>query len=246
MKRTGKMVVLSVATALMAASAVASAASDAREAPIKGSFAGWSAIDASGALQTFKADGSAHTALAQALVEQLRSIRFVPARVAAGPASTRTYLTGEYVLEPAGEDLVLRVTSVRTGPKVSRLVVPKPPRSVAELEKPSWGRVGMVVGADGRPAQVTVEDTLGAGDLARTLRDAALQWRFEPEIVDGQPYPTQVRQDFTFGYEKAPGVAPKPCPLDAAAHARAAGQTTCFAVIEMLLTKVLGGTVRVP
>jgi TonB family protein len=106
----------------------------------------------------------------------------------------------------------------------------------------------MTVGADGKPREITVEEAHGPGELARQLRDAVKQWRFEPESIAGSAYPTRLRQDFNFSVQEAAVPPIAKCPEDVSDHVRLPGQSSCLPIFEVSIemdNKTLGREMRV-
>lgn len=70
------------------------------------------------------------------------------------------------------------------------------------------GRVVLVfdVAADGRVAGAKVERSSGDARLDAAALSAARKWKFQPEIEDGKPVPSQVRVPVDFEMEQDAGV----------------------------------------
>ena len=144
----------SVAATLLLATA-ASAGPQPSEA-LRGTFVGWSDVDATGRVVNFAPDGHAVASVTQALREELAKQVFTPARDSNGAASpVRTYLSGRYVLEPDSEGWVLRIDEVRAGPKVVSVVTPRAHSRMFTMGETVWMRVAMTVQPDGLPADDT-------------------------------------------------------------------------------------------
>ena len=208
---------------------------------LKGHFAGWSDIDASGRLTAFTPDGPAVPAVAQALRAQLEQQVFAPGRDASGtPRVTRTFLSGGYVLEPVGDGWLLRITELAAGPKLTASIVPRPPHRTFSVGESVWMRVAMTVQADGKPTNIVIEELQGPQAFQREARDAFAKWRFEPESVGGRPIATTLRQEYSISLaEKAPSAGPA-CPMDTSGRVLAPGQTSCQPRIDITLQKRSG------
>jgi hypothetical protein len=213
-------------------------AADGETDGVSGSLAGWAEIDARGRLQNFNADGAANSALLVATIDQLKRLEFVPAQGATGPVQARAYLTGSYKLQPDGEDLVLTLHGVRTGPKVTRHVMPKPPlRMMIDLLPTLSSRVAFTIQADGRPTDIVIEVAPRSGEFVRELRDAIGKWRFEPMSAGTGTQSTRYRQDIVYYTE---GVSPPEmpaCPSDTSGNAKVMGQSSCLSAFEIMWSK---------
>jgi protein TonB len=55
----------------------------------------------------------------------------------------------------------------------------------------------MVVGADGRAAQIRIQRSLGMG-LDEKAIEAVRQWKFEPAKLNGQAVPVQINVEVNF------------------------------------------------
>lgn len=227
---------------LLAATLVLGAAPAKAETPspgnLTGHFAGWSEVDASGRLTAFTPDGQAVPAVAQALRGELDRQVFTPARNASGaPHPVRTFLSGRYALEPVDDGWLLRISELRAGPKPTTQVMPRPPQRTFTMGESVWMRVAMTVTADGKPANIVIEELRGPQAFLREARDALQKWRFEPESVGGQPIATMIRQEYSISLgEKTPPSGP-PCPKDTSGRVLAPGQTSCLPMIETTLRK---------
>lgn len=233
---------------LLAAVSSAALAGDHGTDVMSGTLAGWAEIDAKGRLQDFLADGSANPVLLQATVDQLKQLEFVPAQGENGPVQARVYLTGSYELRPDGEDLVLTLRGVRTGPKVTRRVMPKPPlRLVTDLMPAISGRVAFTVQADGRPSDIMLEVPPASGEFRRELRSAIAKWRFEPSAAGATARSARYRQDFVYHVEGGSPPEMPACPPDTSDNAKVAGQSSCLFdfEVEWIKSKMLGKEVRV-
>lgn len=214
--------------------------------PLAGKFAGWADVDATGKLTSFVPEGNANVALVAALREELQKLEFVPARRDSAAVSIRTFVTGGYTLEPAGDGYVLRVKGAEAGPKQVGLDLPKPPRRLMTMNEPGWARVGFVVGRDGKPHDVVVEADNGPGEIRRNVRESVLRWRFEPETTIGAAIETPLQVDFSFAKKGATVVVPD-CPSDAGGRVLAPGQRACKRIdFELVGPAIPGRTISVP
>jgi len=229
-----------VSAALLSLSLAAAA-----DEPLKGRFAGWVDIDAAGKLTSFAPDGAANPALATALREQLERLAFTPARRDGAAVAARTYVTGGYTLESQGDEYVMRMTSAGVGPRQVTLDLPKPPLRLATMNEPGWVRIGFIVGKDGKPRDVLVEDGDGPREMRRNARESVMRWRFEPETVAGVPIETRVRMDFIFSRQGSTPAVPD-CPDEATGRVRAPGQPACTRFDTELRASRAGRTISVP
>ncbi len=78
--------------------------------------------------------------------------------------------------------------------------VPAYPRSALRRGIEGDVVLNIVVGTDGRPMDVQIVERAGTVDSAfdRAATEAALQWRFEPAMRDGQAVPSTVRLPIEF------------------------------------------------
>lgn len=211
---------------------------------ISGKFAGWADIDRSGRLASFAPDRPAHPGLVEALQHELLQMAFVPAHRDSGPIPIRTHVNGEYTLQAQGDEYVLHVERVNAGPKVLLTDLPKPPRRLAALNESGWARVVFTVGTDGKARDVTIEAAEGPSEIRRNVRESIMRWRFEPEMIDGAPVETRLRQDFIFAKSETSVELPA-CPPDNDGRVLAPGQTACETV-ETRLRAVGTGSIEVP
>jgi TonB family C-terminal domain len=71
----------------------------------------------------------------------------------------------------------------------------------------------VLVGKDGKPIRVKADpSTQAAPSLVQAASDAAMQWRFDPEIRDGKPIESyaKVPVNFTLDNSREPPVPPVP------------------------------------
>lgn len=78
--------------------------------------------------------------------------------------------------------------------------VPAYPRSALRRGMEGDVVLNIVVGTDGRPMDVQIVERAGTVDSAfdRAATEAALQWRFEPAMRDGETVPSTVRLPIEF------------------------------------------------
>lgn len=214
-------------------------------APLEGRFAGWVDIDANGKLNSFEPDGAANPALANALRQQLQQLSFVTARRNGIPTAIRTHVTGSYTLEERGDEYAIRVAAAEVGPKQVALDLPRPPLRLMTVNEPGWVRVGFIVGRDGKPRDVLVEDGQGPTEIRRNVRESIMRWRFEPETVGGTPIETYIRVDFTFAKQGSTVAMPN-CPDDTSGRVRATAQPACRRFDMEMGPSVHGRTISVP
>ena len=145
-------------------------------------------LDTRGQVTAIDSGEAMPDAVRRELLARIGEWAFTPAEANGQPAATRTYLrvttTGA-----RGPDGLLKVLSATTGPGVANLSAPSYPTS--ELRRGEGGIVilQLAVDADG---QVTDVDFYGdrqraSRTLANAARDAARDWRFRPETVNGAP-----------------------------------------------------------
>lgn len=109
-------------------------------------------------------------------------------------------------------DMQLPASSAGGASAFGDAVVNRPPRPLAGNPVPSYPRsalrkgsegdvvLSIIVGDDGRPVDVQVVERAGTEDPAfdRAAIEAALQWRFEPALHDGEAVPSTVRLPIEF------------------------------------------------
>lgn len=207
-----------------------------------GKFAGWADIDSSGRLSSFAPDAAANPALVKALRYELQQMTFVPARRAGNPVAIRTYVTGEYTLEPKGDEYVLHVAHVEVGPKITVTDFPTPPQRLMTMNEAGWVHVSFRVGRDGKAHDLVIEDSAGPSEMRRNVRNTVTRWRFQPETIDGSPVETQLHKSFAFAMQGAPS-DPRACPtVDNGGRVLVPGQPACE-VIDIRFSRI--GTGRV-
>src|SRR6478609_9959549 len=91
---------------------------------------------------------------------------------------------------------------------VPRLI---PPKKVVEPMYPGRERIAgiegqavltLLVGADGKVAEVDILSSQPKASFGKAARDAALQWQYEPLLQDGQPTPFIVQQPVSFTFKE--------------------------------------------
>lgn len=143
-------------------------------------------LDARGQLTAIEPTEAMPAELRKELEARIGQWAFAPARVDGQPAATRTYLR----ITTAGSrspDGMLKVLSATTGPGVASLSNPAYPTS--ELRRGEGGIVvlQLAVDANGEVTDVAFygERQRASRTLANAARDAARDWRFKPETVNG-------------------------------------------------------------
>ena len=107
-------------------------------------------------------------------------------RSEAGGGGTTADITTS--LDEVGDDLVLRVTSVRTGISYSKLKPPRFPQSALRHRAQADLLAKVSVGADGKATAIEI---VGASEdneeFEQSVRDAINGWRFKNETLNGEP-----------------------------------------------------------
>ena len=140
-------------------------------------------LDAQGRIEGVAAHGFTPDATSQALATEIRGWSF-----RAGEASdTRTYLR-VVVDRPADAAGTYRVVSATTGPAPDQLTQPEYPMRDQLADRQGMVVLKLEVGADGAVGGADVHATSGNVSRAMASRaaDAARDWTFTPEQVDGQ------------------------------------------------------------
>lgn len=213
---------------------------------VRGTFVGWSEVDATGRVVTFTPDGSAAPSVVQALRSELAKQVFTPSRDPNGSARpVRTYLSGRYVLKPDSEGWMLRIDEVRAGPKLVTVVMPRAQSRIFITGESVWMRVAMTVQPDGRPAELEFEVLQGTEEIQREAREALSKWRFEPEMIAGRPIATRVRQEYSMRLEDKPELRGPPCPEDSSGRVLAAGQNSCLPEVQSMIRMLQGRRQRI-
>jgi TonB family protein len=220
-------------------------ASDLEATSIKGYFTGWAEVDAEGRLQAFVPDGKGNPAIVDALQRQLHGLAFVPARRSSQPIPVRTYLRGGYSLQQEGADYVLRLSGVSAGPKAVKAIAPQSPSRLHATRENIWARVMFVVDPRGRPKDIIVEHHGGSAEIERTARQSISRARFEPEVSNGTPIETVVRQEFLYGWDDATLAELPPCPVEQTGRVLAPGQSPCDRMEFVFSKKTLGKSITV-
>lgn len=86
-------------------------------------------------------------------------------------------------------------------PIAGQTPAPRYPRRALRRGEAGTVRVRVEVGADGRPAQVTVAQASGSRELDRAAVEAVRRWRFHPARRDGQPVSGTVIVPISFSPE---------------------------------------------
>jgi TonB family protein len=121
--------------------------------------------------------------------------------VSAGQTSrygTGEPLAGARLLGPA------RDVSVVDPPTVLSTVEPEYSDEGTRIRLSGRVLVGVIVGADGRPASLTILKSLGFG-LDEAALDAVSKWRFRPGTRNGQPLPVIAQVEVNFRFETPKG-----------------------------------------
>lgn len=92
----------------------------------------------------------------------------------------------------AGEEGTRSIPAFVRAELVERPGPPRYPRRELQQRREGWVRVSFIVGVDGRPSDVFVEDSNGL----RRFERAALRWvdglRYRPTMLDGEPVPQAI------------------------------------------------------
>jgi TonB family protein len=179
----------------------------------------WADVDASGAAHVDEVDKISRLedvpALAAAVVhikdllkQRIESWQFVPATREGIAAPSRTHVHIRLGMDDGNGGLGIRIMSASTGLGARNMSPPRyPPNAMRGFRE---ARVMLLVnyGEDGKVASVKVEELkdiyrgkLGGRGLAEfkdAAVDAARNWSFQNEIVDGRPRAGQTRVPVTF------------------------------------------------
>jgi TonB family protein len=156
----------------------------------------WVTVDRSGQPTRVEWEQPALPAVRAALEDTIRGLRLASSGVEAG--SHRTHLSGRVELEPQGNEFLPRLSDLRVGPKVSRVLPPRYPSDA--LRRRLGGRVLAIFRVDeqGQARDIRV-DTAGEGEqFESAVRTALKAWRFEPEQHDGEPVSSELCVPFRF------------------------------------------------
>lgn len=151
-------------------------------------------LDSSGRVTALEPTAALPDALRAALESRIAEWIFQPTSRDGHPAdTTRSYLRIAVAADGPVNDR-LRILSASTGPAFETLSQPEYPTS--ELRRGEGGVVVLQVEVDATGA-VTAVDFHGAKQratrsMANAARDAAWQWQFIPEQVDGNPIASTV------------------------------------------------------
>jgi TonB family protein len=154
-------------------------------------------------------DGDLTPRFREMLMERLRRVEFEPALVDGRAVSSETSL---YVLLGVDEGPngfgPLAIDSICMVPGYRKVSPPRYPNNKLRRGLEGHVVVELAYDADGRVTEAEVVDAARADrDFARAALNAARQWEFEPQKVDGKPVPgtATVPVYFTLGNGSARG-----------------------------------------
>lgn len=154
---------------------------------------------------------------ADALERQLRGWHFQPGQSDDANANTRTFV--RVVSQPQADGQPL-VTSVGTGPAPQHLSLPDYPMSSQRMGEEGVVVLHLQLDADGRVQASEVQQIHGqvSRRMASSALAAAQDWRFRPEIVNGQPVAGAILFPVCFYFGDDPGntcrwTGPKDAPM---------------------------------
>lgn len=156
----------------------------------------WLTVDRSGQPTRVEWEQPALPAVRAALEDTIRGLRLASSGIEAG--SHRTHLSGRVELEPRGDDFLPRLSDLKVGPKVTRVLPPRYPSDA--LRRGMGGRVLAILRVDEQGQARDIRfDTAGEGErFESAVRTALKAWRFEPEQVDGNPVSSELCIPFRF------------------------------------------------
>lgn len=151
----------------------------------------WIEVDSNGSiakLEWSKRSLELSDAVRAAIEVQLRKLSLKPAPDYANAERVGTTADITTSLDEVGDDLVLRVISVRTGISYSKLKPPRFPQSALRHRAQADLLAKVSVGADGKATAIEI---VGASEdneeFEQSVRDAINGWRFKNETLNGEP-----------------------------------------------------------
>jgi TonB family protein len=121
-----------------------------------------------------------------------------------GILSCSTYTTPSCQLTTLLPSAVKMADSIATQPALISKVEPKYSEAARKAKLEGTVLLGIVIGTDGVPRDVSVLKSLGMG-LDESAKECVLQWRFKPATKDGKPVQSPAKVDIKFLMEKNPG-----------------------------------------
>ena len=186
---------------------------------------------------TLPEDTRVPVAVRAPLVQNIKAMRFEPARVDGVAKPSRSWLKGRLRLVPQGDNYALVIEPEGLGPRplkpfIARTGPPpaKPQRFLMQFEVTPEGRT--------RNIEITALDRKSS--INRSLSEALKDLRFEPEQVDGQAVATTLRWPFQVrdgSSEVAPFELP-PLPRDPQRPGLPGQDAYAEPIIFSMLTKI--------
>jgi TonB family protein len=136
----------------------------------------------------------------------VRSWHFTPGKLDGRPAPTNTLLTVVVALDDGGADEYrARVVFAKTGGTPKHVIEPRYPLEAIRMRRDGLVLLKIDHDAAGRIVSISRVMQKGAGPVDQKLvnasLDAARQWTFDPETVDGHPVAGSVVMPFCFTLE---------------------------------------------
>lgn len=176
-------------------------------------------VDAQGKVTATQFDAAVPAGIANVLTAAMKQWRFVPARLNGQAVAAHTFVRVRLKATPDAQgQYALRISFVSNGPRLDREVGPRYPADAIRSRETATLLLEATVQADGHLSDLNVS---GKSSSPRTMREfkknvleAARQWRYTPETVDGQAVATRMRIPFHFELNSWP---PSKTPAPAAA-----------------------------
>lgn len=164
-------------------------------------------VDAQGKVTATQFDADVPAGIANVLTAAIKQWSFVPAKRdgQAVPAHTFIRLALKALPDAQGQ-YSLRISFGSNGPRLDMAVAPRYPASAIRSGESASLQLEGTVQADGHLSDLSVS---GEYSNPRTKREfnqnvleAAKEWRYTPETVDGQPVATRMRIPFHFNIDR--------------------------------------------
>lgn len=166
-------------------------------------------VDAQGKVTATQFDADVSAGVASVLTAALKQWSFVPAKQDGQAVPAHTFIRVRLKATPDAQgQYALRISFVGNGPRLDRAVAPRYPASAIRSGESASLLLQGTVQADGHLSNLNVS---GKSSSPRTMREfkqnvleAAKEWRYTPETVDGQSVATRMRIPFHFNITSSP------------------------------------------
>lgn len=166
-------------------------------------------VDAQGRVTATQFDADVPASIANVLTAAMKQWSFVPAKRdgQAVPAHTFIRLVLKAIPDAQGQ-YSLRIRFRSNGPRLDRAMAPRYPADAIRSGESASLQLEGTVQADGHLSDLSVSGEYSNPRTKREFKqnvlEAAKEWRFTPEAVDGQTVATRMRIPFHFEIDRHP------------------------------------------